>query len=51
MNKKYKSDIMASIHEIAVALYDSEIIDKKTMEEFDKSCLTSEYLNNENTNE
>lgn len=39
MPKKYKSSAMASIHEIAEGLYKNEIIDKKTMREFDDACL------------
>jgi len=39
MIKKYKSDVMASIHEAALDLYEVGLIDKKTMRDFDKSCL------------
>lgn len=38
--KKYKSDVMASAHEMAEALHKVGAIDKKTMREFDDSCLT-----------
>lgn len=38
--RTYKSDAMASIHEIAVGLHDAGIIDKKTMRQFDETCLT-----------
>ena len=40
MTKKYKSDLKAAIHEMAEDLYEDGIIDKKTMKEFDESCLT-----------
>jgi len=41
MNKKqYRSKIMASIHETAEDLYQAGLMDKKTMREFDKNCLT-----------
>lgn len=39
MPKKYRSDAMASIHETALDLYEAGLIDKKTMRDFDKSCL------------
>ena len=38
--RKYKSDVMASAHEVAEALHKAGAIDKKTMREFDESCLT-----------
>jgi putative transcriptional regulator len=41
MTKKYKSGAMASIHEMAEDLYEGGIIDKKTMRDFDDSCLTT----------
>ena len=37
---KYKSDIKASIHEIAAGLHNVGLIDKRTMRRFDESCLT-----------
>ena len=40
MPKKYKSDVMASIHETASDLYKTGGLDKKTMREFDVLCLT-----------
>lgn len=40
MQKKYKSDVMASIHETASDLYKTGGLDKKTMREFDVLCLT-----------
>ena len=42
MTKKttYKSDAMAAIHETAVGMFESGLIDKKTMREFDEGCLT-----------
>jgi putative transcriptional regulator len=41
MKKTYKSDALEAIHETAVGLYDAGVIDKKTMKEFDTSCLTA----------
>lgn len=38
--KKYRSDLMASIHETAEDLYKVGGMDKKTMREFDVLCLT-----------
>lgn len=40
MSKTYKSDIMAVIHETATDLHDEGLMDKATMRQFDKSCLT-----------
>jgi putative transcriptional regulator len=39
MNKKYKSEVMASIHETAEALHSAGVIGKQTMCEFDDACL------------
>jgi putative transcriptional regulator len=39
-NKTYKSDLMATIHEDAQALYHAGAIDKTTMKDFDDACLT-----------
>jgi putative transcriptional regulator len=38
-NKIYKSDLMATIHEDAQALFHVGAIDKKTMRGFDNACL------------
>ncbi len=38
--KKYKSDALASVHEMMEDLYESGIINKKTMRDFDDACLT-----------
>jgi len=38
--KTYKSEVLASIHELVSDLHDAGVIDKKTMREFDESCLT-----------
>jgi len=38
--KTYKSETLASIHELVSDLYDAGLVDKKTMREFDESCLT-----------
>ena len=40
MNKKYRSDIAASVHETAEGLYEVGLMDKRTMREFDELCLT-----------
>ncbi|TCP77421.1 putative transcriptional regulator [Rhizobium sp. PP-CC-2G-626] len=40
MTKAYKSDAMASIHEMMEGFYESGIIDKQTMRQFDEGCLT-----------
>lgn len=40
MAKKYRSEAYAAIHETMEALYDIGAIDKQTMREFDRSCLT-----------
>lgn len=37
---KYKSEILAAIHENMSDLYEVGVIDKQTMREFDKACLT-----------
>jgi putative transcriptional regulator len=41
MNKKYRSDAMAAVHETTSALRDVGAIDKRTMRGFDHACLTS----------
>lgn len=40
MNKKYRSEGMAAIHETMKALHDIGTIDKQTMRGFDEACLT-----------
>jgi putative transcriptional regulator len=40
MTKQYRSRIMAAIHETAEDLHAAGLIDKRTMREFDASCLT-----------
>ncbi len=37
--KKYKSDVMHSVHEMMTGLHDRGAIDKTTMREFDAMCL------------
>ena len=37
---KYKSEISAMLHETMQGLHEVGVIDKTTMREFDKSCLT-----------
>ena len=38
--KKYRSKIAAAVHEAMSDLHDIGLLDKKTMREFDASCLT-----------
>ena len=40
MNKQYRSNIMAAVHETAEDLHDVGLMDKFTMREFDELCLT-----------
>ncbi len=40
MDKAYKSDALAAIHETASDLLDAELLDRRSMREFDKLCLT-----------
>src|SRR5262245_19981132 len=41
MAKKYKSDILRSVHRAAADLTDIGVLDKTTMREFDRMCLTN----------
>lgn len=41
MAKRYKSDLKAALHETVEGLHRIGLVDKKTMREFDESCLTS----------
>lgn len=38
--KTYRSEAAAAIHETATDLYESGVMDKRTMREFDETCLT-----------
>ena len=38
--KRYKSKVFAAVHETAEGLYKAGLMDKKTMRNFDASCLT-----------
>ena len=38
--KRYRSDALRSLHEVAEDLHDVGVIDKATMRHFDLSCLT-----------
>jgi putative transcriptional regulator len=38
--KKYKSKIAAAVHEAMQDAHDAGVIDKRTMRQFDASCLT-----------
>lgn len=40
MNKTFKSDIFAAIHETASDLSDAGLMDKRTLRRFDDLCLT-----------
>jgi putative transcriptional regulator len=40
MNKKYRSEIAAAVHETATDLYAGGGMDRKTMRKFDLLCLT-----------
>lgn len=44
MNKKYKSDALEAIHETVQGMFNAELLDEKTMREFDESCLTPHEL-------
>jgi putative transcriptional regulator len=41
MSKKYKSDALKALHETAEGLHRIGLINKKTMRDFDSSCLTT----------
>ena len=41
MTKTYKSKILAAVHEVMADAHDVGVIDKKTLREFDASCLTT----------
>ena len=40
MAKRYRSEVMASIHETAVGLREAGALSKQTMKVFDELCLT-----------
>ena len=40
MSRKYRSDVMAAVHETASDLYRTGGMDKRTMRKFDALCLT-----------
>ena len=42
-SRTYKSDAFAAIHETAQGMFDAGLMDKKTMREFDESCLTPSH--------
>lgn len=37
--KTYKSEAMASVHEMMEGLHESGLVDKQTMRQFDEACL------------
>lgn len=39
-NKTYKSEVFEAVHETVVDMFDADVIDKKTMCQFDRACLT-----------
>jgi putative transcriptional regulator len=39
VNKKYRSNALAALHETIEGLRDADIINKQTMREFDENCL------------
>jgi putative transcriptional regulator len=41
LKKKYKSDVLQSVHETVSGLHRIGLINEKTMREFDASCLTT----------
>jgi putative transcriptional regulator len=41
MAKRYRSELKAAMHETVEGLHRIGLVDKKTMREFDESCLTS----------
>ena len=38
--KTYKSEVFAMVHQMAEGLHESGVIDKQTMRQFDKDCLS-----------
>ena len=40
-SKKFRSPLLASVHETAKSLHDVGVMDKQTMRKFDVMCLTS----------
>ncbi len=40
MAKRYRSNVLAAVHETALGLREAGVLGKKTMKEFDEICLT-----------
>jgi putative transcriptional regulator len=40
MTKRYRSKVLASIHETVTGLHEAGVMDKRTLKEFDDMCLT-----------
>ena len=40
MTKQYRSRLLASVHETAEGFNDAGVMDKRTLRQFDKLCLT-----------
>jgi putative transcriptional regulator len=41
MTKRYKSDALEALHKTADGLHRAGLVDRKTMRDFDASCLTT----------
>jgi putative transcriptional regulator len=39
-NKTYKSEALEAVHSTIIDMYDAGVISKKTVRQFDRSCLT-----------
>lgn len=39
--KTYRSEIAAAVHEMVEGFHDAGVVDKKTMREFDASCIAA----------
>jgi len=46
MTKTYKSEALAVAHEMAEGLFEAGLIDKTTMRDFDKGCLSPAQILN-----
>ena len=40
MTKKYRSEVLAAVHEMMEGLHEVGTIDKRTMRDFDETCLS-----------
>jgi hypothetical protein len=39
MTKRYRSNVLAAIHEIALGLFEAGVMDARAFEAFDRMCL------------